>query len=80
MAKKARLGKKCGKRQMSNMGRPPKERAKKHPLYGQLNGEVPWLGGCKEYGRDTCLDCPVPLEKCAAENPRLHKGGRPKGK
>ena len=63
---------------MSKMGRPPNEEAKKHPLYGQFNGKVPWLDGCKQYGRETCLDCPVPLEKCPAENPRLHKGGRPK--
>jgi hypothetical protein len=60
------------------MGRPPKEEVKKHPLYGQFNGEVPWLDGCKEYGRETCRDCPVPLKKCPAENPRLLKGGRPK--
>jgi len=45
-------------------------------LHGQFNGEVPWLDGCREYGRDSCLDCPVPLAKCPAENPRLHKGGR----
>jgi hypothetical protein len=67
-------------RQMSSTGRPPKEKAEKHPLYGQFNGDVPWLDGCKEYQRDTCLDCPVPLEKlekCVAENPHLHKGGRP---
>jgi hypothetical protein len=64
---------------MSKMGRPPKEEVKKHPLYGQFNGEVPWLDGCKEYERETCLDCPVSLERCPAENPRLHKGGRPKG-
>jgi hypothetical protein len=63
---------------MSKMGRPPKEEAKKHPLYEQFNGEVPWLDGCREYGRETCLDCPVPLESCPAENPRLHKGGRRK--
>ena len=63
---------------MSKMGRPPNEEAQKHPLYGQFNGKVPWLDGCKEYERETCLDCPVPLEKCPAENPRLHKGGRPK--
>ena len=59
------------------MGRPSGDEAKKHPLHGQFNGEVPWLDGCKEHGRETCLDCPVPLESCPAENPRLHKGGRP---
>jgi hypothetical protein len=65
---------------MSKAGRPQKEKEKEHPLYGQFNGEVPWLDGCKEYGRETCRGCPVPLEECPAENPRLHKGGRPKGK
>ena len=64
---------------MSNTGRPSKEEVVKHPLHGHFNGDVPWIDGCKEYGRDTCLDCPVALEKCPAENPRLHKGGRPKG-
>ena len=64
---------------MGKMGRPTKEESKKHPLSGQLNGEVPWLDGCKEHGRDTCLDCPVPLQDCPAEHPRLHKGGRPRG-
>jgi len=64
---------------MDRPGRPSTEKRKQHPLHGQFNGEVPWLDGCKEYGRDTCLDCPVPLEKCPAQNPRLNKGGRPKG-
>jgi len=64
---------------MSEVGRPSSEKAKQHPLYGQLNGEVPWLDGCQEYSRETCLDCPVLLEQCPAQNPRLHKGGRPKG-
>jgi hypothetical protein len=64
---------------MAKIGRPAKDAEKKHPLHGQLNGEVPWLDGCAAYRRETCLECPVPLEKCPAENPRLHKGGRPKG-
>ena len=64
---------------MGKTGRPSKEGEKKHPLYGQFNGKVPWLDGCQEYGRESCLDCPVLLENCPAENPRLHKGGRPKG-
>ena len=64
---------------MGKAGRPAKEEAEMHPLSGQLNGEVPWLDGCKEHGRETCIDCPVLLENCPAENPRLHKGGRPKG-
>ena len=66
--------------EMVKIGRPSKEETKKHPLSGQLNGEVPWLDGCKMHGRETCLDCPVPLEECPAEHPRLHKGGRPKGR
>jgi hypothetical protein len=64
---------------MGKIGRPPKDEEKKHPLYGQLNGDVPWLDGCEEYGRETCLNCLVPRQKCPAEHPRLHKGGRPKG-
>ncbi|OGO42701.1 MAG: hypothetical protein A2137_03550 [Chloroflexi bacterium RBG_16_58_8] len=64
---------------MAKVGRPRKQAAAKHPLFRQFNGDVPWLDGCKEYLRTTCLDCPVPLEQCPAENPRLHKGGRPKG-
>ena len=64
---------------MSKTGRPSKEEAVNHPLHGHFNGEVPWIDGCKEYGRDTCLDSPVSLKECPAENPRLHKGGRPKG-
>ncbi|MDP2920571.1 MAG: hypothetical protein Q8O43_10200 [Dehalococcoidia bacterium] len=63
---------------MAKAGRPSKVEAKKHPLYGQLNGEVPWLDGCKEHSRNTCLECLAPLAGCPAENPRLHKGGRPK--
>ena len=62
---------------MSKIGRPSKDEAKKHPLHGQLNGDVPWLDGCKEYGRKSCLDCPVQIEKCPAEHPRFNKGGRP---
>ena len=65
---------------MGKVGRPSKEKAKEHPLSGQFNGQVPWLDGCKEQGRETCLDCPVPLEECPAEHPRLHKGGRPRGR
>jgi hypothetical protein len=64
---------------VNKAGRPSREEEKKHPLFGQFNGEVPWLDGCAEYGRKTCLDCPVPLDTCPAEKPRLHKGGRPKG-
>ncbi len=64
---------------MGKIGRPSKEEKKKHPLHRQLNGEVPWLNGCKEHGRKSCLDCPVPLEECPAEHPRLKKGGRPPG-
>lgn len=64
---------------MSKSGRPSKEEAVKHPLHGHFNGDVPWIDGCKEYDRNTCLNCPVSLEECPAENPRLHKGGRPKG-
>jgi hypothetical protein len=64
---------------MGKIGRPTKNEEKKHPLHGQPNGDVPWLDGCKEFRRDTCLDCPVPLEKCPAEHPRLRKGGRPLG-
>jgi hypothetical protein len=64
---------------MGKIERPPNEAKKDHPLSGQLNGEVPWLDGCREYGRETYLDCPVPLGKCPAETPRLHKGGRPRG-
>ena len=63
---------------MSKAGRPSKEDITKHSLHGQFNGDVPWIDGCKEYGRDTCLDCPVPLDKCPAENPRINKGGRRK--
>jgi hypothetical protein len=63
------------------MGRPSKEQAQRHPLAGQFDGDVPWLDGCAEYNRSTCLDCPVDLIECPAQNPRLHKGGRrrPKG-
>ncbi|MBN2240248.1 MAG: hypothetical protein JW712_10780 [Dehalococcoidales bacterium] len=64
---------------MKQSGRPSKEESIKHPLHGHFNGEVPWIDGCREYGRDTCLDCPVPLEQCPAEHPRINKGGRPKG-
>ncbi|MFA5308326.1 MAG: hypothetical protein WC370_02430 [Dehalococcoidales bacterium] len=64
---------------MGKIGRPSNDEAGKHPLRGQLNGDVPWLNGCEEYARDTCLDCPVPLAECPAEHPRLHKGGRPPG-
>ncbi|UCD08145.1 MAG: hypothetical protein JSU79_07250 [Dehalococcoidales bacterium] len=64
---------------MSKTGRPSKEETVKHPLHGHFNGEVPWIDGCREYGRETCLDCPVSLNECPAENPRLQKGGRPKG-
>jgi hypothetical protein len=64
---------------MDKIGRPSREEADKHPLSGQLNGEVPWLDGCKEFERKSCLDCPVPLDQCPAENPRRHKGGRPRG-
>ncbi|HTY81397.1 MAG TPA: hypothetical protein VMB24_01285 [Dehalococcoidales bacterium] len=64
---------------MSKLGRPSKDEGKNHPLHGQLNGDVPWLDGCKEYARNTCRDCPVSLDNCPAEHPRLHKGGRPKG-
>lgn len=53
------------------MGRPRQEEAEKHPLHEQFNGDVPWLDGCKEYARETCLDCPVELKKCPAENPRF---------
>jgi hypothetical protein len=63
---------------MSKIGRPAKTIAKKHPLHGQFNGEVPYLDGCKEHARKSCKDCPVSLTDCPAENPRLHKGGRPK--
>ena len=58
------------------VGRPPKKEEKEHPLNGQLNGEVPWLNGCKEHEIENCLDCPIQLKECPAENPRLHKGGR----
>jgi hypothetical protein len=64
---------------MAKIGRPLKEQSQTHPLHGQLNGDVPWLDGCKEFSRTTCRDCPVPLDKCPAEHPRLHKGGRPAG-
>ncbi len=64
---------------MGKIGRPSKGEARKHPLSGQFNGDVPWLDGCKEHGKETCLNCPVPLAECPAENSRLHKGGRPKG-
>ena len=68
-----------GSDKMGKAGRPFQEEKKRNPLFGQLNGDVLWLDGCKEYERESCLDCPVPLEECPAENPRLHKGGRPKG-
>jgi hypothetical protein len=41
-------------------GRPNKIEAKKHPLYGKFNGEVPWLDGCTEHNKKICLDCSVP--------------------
>jgi hypothetical protein len=63
---------------MNRIGRPAKVDAEKHPLHGHFNGEVPWLDGCKENSRKTCLDCPVLLDNCPVENPRLHKGGRPR--
>jgi hypothetical protein len=62
---------------LGNTGRPPKAEASRHPLYGQFDGEVPWLDGCTEHGKDSCLDCTIPLKECPAQNPRLHKGGRP---
>ncbi len=64
---------------MNKSGRPSRDEAVKHPLHGHFNGDVPWIDGCKEYGKSTCLECPVSLEECPAENPRLHKGGRTKG-
>lgn len=63
---------------MGKTGRPSGAEAARHPLHGQFNGDVPWLDGCHQHARKTCLDCPVPLQECPAQNPRLHKGGRRK--